>query len=756
MSKRFKISPVSPWRFKVTKSAIVQVAYDDWFFPSKDEVYSMYTNLHLNGIGGFTINSPYGCSSDSANGTLFWQISFTDGIDYLNRTKNEANIFRPCRSFAGNVGDYTIGQVGPAGGWIFDYQAGLYYEAASADQPTFYWSNVWSGQVGPGTAIGTGITNTASIIAQVGHTNSVAKKCNDLSINGWITNTVVNWKFKVTQLLPWRFKITEVESDSVAPTLLTAILTDNFTLTLTFSEALNESVTPDYIDFVYAQNVTDITISGAVVTLTFDTEILYSDTDQIAYIPGTNKLQDTSGNEVAAFTSNVDNTIFPDGSCTDLLLSAPTTDGFRADWINGSTDETSIIIEISTDNITFTPETLAAGTEFIIFTGLNDSQAYYVKVRAVKTTFYSVYTTTETITTETDIPDVPTGLTAVWVNDFARLTVNDIPANVQIEWWESENGGAYTLVSLTAVDIVTYDNYTWQNQSMAFKCRAKKGTTYSDYCTPVSLLTPLVFQTNQSTLTLLRFAFLNVLAANTVTINYGDGSAPSAKTGNNTNVDYNYSVQGTYYVQLLGSSNNSIQMLYCHSQLTNFGNLSKWVLNAGMTRLFLHQSSFTGTILQHKNLPSGLQYLGLYPTTGQPRFSGTFKAQTLPTAVIQYSLSGCDLSGDMSGVLINNTSTNGLFDLSGNVNITKALRGRFDNVTQFNFANNMLNTAELDSLLVDIDASLTTYAPTVSTTYTFNGAGNGIPTGGASNTNIVSIKNKYTAAGYTATIVINT
>src|SRR3990167_567062 len=233
----------------------------------------------------------------------------------------------------------------------------------------------------------------------------------DNSLKIAVSNT---WKFVVTILgkvtfvvTPadtWKFVLTQAEI--TPPVLVSAILTDNFTLALTFDKALNEASVPDYVDFVYAQDVTGITISGAVVTLTFTSEILYSDTDQIAYIPGTNKLKDIAGNEVVAFSSNVDNSIFPNGSCTDLLLSAATADGFRADWVNNSTDETGIVIEYSEDQITWIPETLAAGTEFKEFTGLDASTLYYVKVRVIKTVYYSGYTTTESITTEGGTPAV--------------------------------------------------------------------------------------------------------------------------------------------------------------------------------------------------------------------------------------------------------------------------------------------------------------------------------------------------------------
>lgn len=210
--------------------------------------------------------------------------------------------------------------------------------------------------------------------------------------------------FVVEERNPFTFFVKPViGGDVTIPTLLSAILTDNFTLALTFNEALNESIIPDFIDFVYAQNVTGITISGAVVTLTFTTEILYSDTDQIAYIPGTNRLQDLAGNEVAAFSSDVDNSIFPNGSCSDLLLDSEDSDSFVASWINNSTDETAIIAEISEDETTWTETSLPAGTKNYTFEGLDASTLYYVKIHAEKNGYPSGDTLTESVTTESDI-----------------------------------------------------------------------------------------------------------------------------------------------------------------------------------------------------------------------------------------------------------------------------------------------------------------------------------------------------------------
>ncbi len=92
---------------------------------------------------------------------------------------------------------YNIGDIGPAGGWIF------YDKGSSSDgwrymeqQPGNYgatvpaWSDVTNTLIGTDTAIGSGKANTTLIISQ--STNSAAKSCANLSVtNG--SHTYQDW-----------------------------------------------------------------------------------------------------------------------------------------------------------------------------------------------------------------------------------------------------------------------------------------------------------------------------------------------------------------------------------------------------------------------------------------------------------------------------------------------------------------------------------------------------------------------------------
>jgi hypothetical protein len=53
--------------------------YDDWFLPSIDELDLMYTNLYLEGVGGFTADDDY-WSSSQVNANYAWNLDFRNGF----------------------------------------------------------------------------------------------------------------------------------------------------------------------------------------------------------------------------------------------------------------------------------------------------------------------------------------------------------------------------------------------------------------------------------------------------------------------------------------------------------------------------------------------------------------------------------------------------------------------------------------------------------------------------------------------------
>ncbi len=56
--------------------------YDDWFLPSKDELWYVYKNLHLKGTGNFATSSYW--SSTEYDASEAWGLSFSNGTYYTN------------------------------------------------------------------------------------------------------------------------------------------------------------------------------------------------------------------------------------------------------------------------------------------------------------------------------------------------------------------------------------------------------------------------------------------------------------------------------------------------------------------------------------------------------------------------------------------------------------------------------------------------------------------------------------------------
>lgn len=165
--------------------------YTDWFMPSKDELAAMHDNLHLFGVGGFNEAAQYWASSE-VNATTVWCYAFDTHIAvFAPKDTAVTKYVRACRSFTAGIGEYSLRDIGPAGGLIFYIDGTTYYEAAPTDTNINYiWSNIDDQLIGgTGTAIGTGQANTTAIIGQAGHTDSSAKLCDDLSIGGWINDT---------------------------------------------------------------------------------------------------------------------------------------------------------------------------------------------------------------------------------------------------------------------------------------------------------------------------------------------------------------------------------------------------------------------------------------------------------------------------------------------------------------------------------------------------------------------------------------
>jgi hypothetical protein len=152
-------------------SAFDGVEYDDWFLPSKDELNAMYTELHLQGVGGFA-SAGYWSSSESSSLSA-WSHGFGEDFAGANSfSKNFSIRVRAVRDFEGIVGDYSVRDTGPAGGLIFHIEDlggndRRFYEAAPEDLGTALWGDRGTEIGGTGTEIGTGASNTDTIVAHM-------------------------------------------------------------------------------------------------------------------------------------------------------------------------------------------------------------------------------------------------------------------------------------------------------------------------------------------------------------------------------------------------------------------------------------------------------------------------------------------------------------------------------------------------------------------------------------------------------------
>jgi len=290
--------------------------------------------------------------------------------------------------------------------------------------------------------------------------------------------------------------------------------------------------------------------------------------------------------------------------------------------------------------------------------------------------------------------DTITG-TLAWTDNSGGLAAYEVYSNT--------NGAGDVLLTTTAVGATSYsDTGCKQNASVVYKVRGKRGSIYSEYATATALVTPLCWKTNQSTLTTVTLSYLTVNAGGTVTITWGDGTS-NAYTGASTAITKNYSTTGIYNISISGDLNKIFRLTHI-AQVKSYGNLTNWIIPSESTIIQIRGNSFTGCI---PNIPdSSLAF-------AYEVYANSFS-------------SACITTFRKAATIINIGTQNVAF-----------------------------TTVEVDKFYKNAADWYQVNAPTANCTFTSNGANMGIPTGGASNVDIVRLAQYYTNAGKTATIVIS-
>jgi len=260
----------------------------------------------------------------------------------------------------------------------------------------------------------------------------------------------------------------------------------------------------------------------------------------------------------------------------------------------------------------------------------------------------------------------------------------------------------------------------------------------------------LCFKTDQSTLTAVVINALNIAAGKTVTVNWGDGTNNNY-TGTNTNIVKNYSTTGQFNISMSGDLNN-ISVFQHYNQSKSYGSISNWIFYPSGSYT-IYNNALTGNISQYDLSRVGSGYL-LYNNT---ELTGDLTNNNIKNTCVNFRLYGTKIYGKAPN-LLSGSSTLVTYQLQ-----SCYLSGT--NITNFGTPLTNLDlsgqkvlfpTSEVDKFFKAAADWYQVNTPTANCTFNLSGANMGIPTGGASNVDIVRLIGYYTAAGFAATIICRT
>lgn len=210
----------------------------------------------------------------------------------------------------------------------------------------------------------------------------------------------------------------------------------------------------------------------------------------------------------------------------------------------------------------------------------------------------------------------------------------------------------------------------------------------------------------------------------------------------------------TYNIKIYGDV-DKITKFSVNETYVTFGAMSNNIGKmTGLTYLYLRNCSGVATCAS-EDIPVGLTYWYWY---NLPNLTATVNSEDIPTGLTDWywynlpnltaTVNSADIPVDLTTwywVTLPNLTANGLSITA----LSKAL-------TLITMSKMTLATARVDELLLSMDTYYVgANLMTANATITLNGTGVGVPTGGASNTNIVSLLSKATSKGNTWIFVIN-
>ncbi len=183
----------------------------------------------------------------------------------------------------------------------------------------------------------------------------------------------------------------------------------------------------------------------------------------------------------------------PPGVPSGLGVSVVSQNELKLTWIDGSSDETGFKIERSLDGMSFTQiDTAAENATSYSNSGLLPNTAYYYRVRATNDGGDSAYSNVASGTTQPEVPQSPTGLSALVSPTGVQLSWSDTSDNeTGFRLERSTDGVAFSLLVVLGMDASSHtDQSVAPNTTYWYQVRAVNAGGPSEASNQVMVRTP--------------------------------------------------------------------------------------------------------------------------------------------------------------------------------------------------------------------------------------------------------------------------